>query len=60
MADLEAITHLLQRQRKDIDESLDDSDTRKVQTTQLLEKIEQLRRRVESTRQLFGEPPPNG
>jgi hypothetical protein len=56
MAALDAIAAELRRQRKDIDDLLDNTVSRSGETTALLKKIEDLRRRAEETRQRFVAP----
>ena len=56
--DLESIAESLRRQRRDLDALIDDTSSRSIQTTELLARIEELRRRVESTRGMVCGPPP--
>jgi chromosome segregation ATPase len=47
MAELDAITKTLRRQRKDLDDLREKTSTRGTETSALLEKIEELRARAE-------------
>lgn len=65
MNDLEEIAAAIRRQRQIIDEALDSTSSRCGHAAELLEKIEDLRKRAEKTRLLFqasqradAEPPP--
>lgn len=49
MSDLDAITDSLRRQRRDMDTLLDETASRGDETTKVLEKLEELRRRAEQT-----------
>ena len=53
MAELEGITEILRRQRKDLDEMVESTSTRSSETAALLEKIEELRARAEKTNRAF-------
>lgn len=53
MAELEGITEILRRQRKDLDEMVESTSTRSTETAALLEKIEELRARAEKTNRAF-------
>lgn len=53
MAELEAITEMLRRQRRDLDELGEDTLSRSSETSALLAKLEELRVRSEHTRRLF-------
>lgn len=53
MAELQAITESLRRQRKDLEDLMDSTWTRSGQTAELVGKIEDLRRRVEETQRRF-------
>lgn len=54
MADLDAIHETLRRQRRDIDDALDSTSTRRDETSKIVDRLEGLRRRVERTRTDFG------
>lgn len=49
MADLDQITESLRRQRRDLETLLDNTTTRGDETTKVLEKLDELRRRAEQT-----------
>ena len=49
MADLDEIAETLRRQRKDLDMAADQTATRGGETSKVLEKLEELRRRAEET-----------
>lgn len=49
MNDFEAIAATLRRQRKDIDELMESTASRSTETAALIEKIDDLRRRVAKT-----------
>ena len=51
MAELDAITEALRRQRKDLDDLMEQSQSG--ETERLLEKIEELRRRSEESQRIF-------
>jgi phosphohistidine phosphatase SixA len=53
----DAIAAGLRRQRKDIDDLLESTASRSGETTALLEKIEDLRRRAEETQRRVAAPP---
>ncbi|HEX2123071.1 MAG TPA: hypothetical protein VHL59_15670 [Thermoanaerobaculia bacterium] len=53
MAELEAIAQMLRRHRRDLDEIGVDTLSRRSQTLQVLQKLEELRLRSEQSRQLF-------
>ena len=53
MNDLEEIAAAIRRQRQIIDEALESTSTRSGHTAELLERIEDLRKRVEKTQLLF-------
>ena len=55
--DLEGIAESLRRQRRDLDALIDDTSSRSIQTAELLARIEELRKRVESTRGMVCGPP---
>lgn len=55
MADLDAIAESLRRQRRDLDEHLDETARSSNETAKLLGKIEELRRRAEETQRLMRE-----
>lgn len=55
MAELEVIADLLRRQRRDLDDLMETTATRTTSTAELLEKIEDLRRRSEDTLRRFEE-----
>ncbi|HYO75667.1 MAG TPA: hypothetical protein VE010_04325 [Thermoanaerobaculia bacterium] len=49
MDELEAITDMLRRQRRDLEECADQTATRNAETADVLTKLEELRRRAEET-----------
>lgn len=49
MAELHGISEALRRQRKDLDEMIESTSARSSQATDLINKIEELRRRAEET-----------
>ncbi len=53
MAELEAIAQMLRRHRRDLEEIGEDTLSRRSQTSQVLQKLEELRLRSEQSRQLF-------
>ena len=53
MAELDAIAETLRKRRKDLEDLMDDSDSRGIRTAELLAKIEELRLRAEETRRRF-------
>jgi hypothetical protein len=53
MDDLEAIAATLRRQREDLEDLLDGSLSRGAETSILIDKITELRRRAEETQRLF-------
>jgi phosphohistidine phosphatase SixA len=53
MAELEAITEALRRQRSDLEEMMDSTLTRSGQTAELLGQIADLQRRVEETQRRY-------
>lgn len=53
MAELDTIAETLRRQRQDIDDLMDHTATRRGETTALVSKIEELRRRSEETLRRF-------
>lgn len=55
VAELEAIAETLRQRRKDLEDLMDDSDSRRIKTTELLARIEDLRRRVEESQKRFGD-----
>lgn len=55
MAELHTIASDLRRQRKDLDELLETTSSRSAETTELLAKIEDLRRRAEETQRRYDE-----
>jgi len=55
MAELTAIAAELRRQRRDLDELLDNTSTRSANTANLLAKIEELRLRAEETQRRYDE-----
>jgi predicted ATP-grasp superfamily ATP-dependent carboligase len=55
MAELEGIAETLRRQRQDLDDLVDQTVSRKVDTEKLIEKIEELRARSERTQRMFDE-----
>jgi len=55
-AALDAIAADLRRQRKDLDDLLESTASRSGETTELLKKIEELRRRAEETQRRFSAP----
>ena len=57
MAEFEAIAQALRRQRKDLEELSDSTALSSCETSRLLTKIEELRRRVEDTQRLFPHVP---
>lgn len=59
MTQFEDITEALKRQRKNVDDSLDETSVRSAETERLLGKIEELRRRSEATTRLTGSNPQN-
>lgn len=54
MADLDVIHETLRRQRRDIDDALDSTSTRRDETSKIVDRLGNLRRRVERTRADFG------
>lgn len=56
MVALDAIAAELRRQRKDIDDLLESTSSRSAETTELVKKIEELRRRAEETQRRFVAP----
>lgn len=56
MAELDAITAALQQQRKDLDEQLDRTASRREEAAGLLEKIADLRARAERTQRIPAQP----
>lgn len=56
MAELKGIAEALRRQRKDLEVLADSTELSSGETTRLIEKIEELRRRAEETRRLFPQP----
>ena len=57
MADLDLIAEMLRRQRHDLEDSMEQTATRSVDAAQLIEKIEDLRRRSQETQQQFPQQP---
>jgi len=55
MAELTAIAAELRRQRRDLDELLENTSTRSAHTANLLAKIEELRLRAEETQRRYDE-----
>jgi ABC-type transporter Mla subunit MlaD len=55
MAELTAIAAELRRQRRDLDELLENTSTRSANTADLLAKIEELRQRAEATQRRYDE-----
>jgi hypothetical protein len=53
MADLDAITELLRRQRKDLDELMESTASRNCEAGELMERIASLRERCEKTQRAF-------
>ena len=53
MADLEEIADMLRRQRRDLEQLMDSTSSRSSQTADLVQKIEDLRRRCDDTRRRF-------
>lgn len=53
MDELQAIAETLRRQREDLEDLLDGSFSRGIETSALIEKIAELRRRAEDTQRLF-------
>jgi hypothetical protein len=53
MARFDELAELLKRQREDMRKDFDDTSTSQAETTRLLDKIEELRRRAEATSRLF-------
>lgn len=53
MDELQAIAESLKRQREDLEDLLDGSVSRRIETSMLIEKIAELRRRAEETQRLF-------
>jgi hypothetical protein len=51
MAELTAIADALRKQRKDLEEDLENTSVRQGENSRLLENIEKLRRRVEQSRE---------
>jgi hypothetical protein len=60
IAELHVIAADLRRQRRDLDELLENTSKRSGQTAELIAKIEKLRRRAEETRRKFVEPHEGG
>lgn len=56
MARFDELAELLKRQREDIQKDFEDTSTSQMETTRLLNKIEELRRRSEATNRLFQNP----
>lgn len=56
MAELDAIAQTLRRQRKDLDELIEHTSARQNEAAQLVEQIENLRRRAEETHRRFRLP----
>jgi hypothetical protein len=56
MAELEAITETLKRQRQDLETQLAEGTTRGERATDLVNKIEALRRRADETNRRFPKP----
>jgi len=55
MAELHRIAEELRRQRRDLDDLLENTSTRSAETAGLLAKIEELRRRAEETQRKYDE-----
>lgn len=53
MAEFHVIAETLRRQRKDLEELSDSTATSSSETSRLIEKIEELRRRAEETQRIF-------
>ena len=53
MADLDAISQSLKQHRKDLDDQFDQTAARSSETSDILNKIEDLRRRSEATNRAF-------
>lgn len=53
MAELEVIAEILRRQKEDLDELRQKITSRSVETTELVDQIEDLRRRAEETQRRF-------
>lgn len=53
MAELDAIADTLRRQRRDLEDLMDSTWSRSSETTELVDKIENLRRRAEETQRRF-------
>ena len=53
MAEFHVIAETLRRQRKDLEELSDSTAASSSETSRLLEKIEELRRRAEETQRIF-------
>jgi hypothetical protein len=51
MAELKSIAEALRRQRRDLEEDLENTSVRQGENSRLLENIEKLRRRVEESRE---------
>ena len=56
MAEFHAIADMLRRQRKDLEELSDSTTMSSNETSRLIEKIEELRRRAEDTERNFPAP----
>jgi hypothetical protein len=57
MAELDAITEMLRRQRRDLDDQRDDTLSRSEHTAEILARIEELRARSEKTSRIFQSQP---
>jgi hypothetical protein len=53
MAEFHVIADMLRRQRKDLEELSDSTTLSSNETSRLIEKIEELRRRAEETQRIF-------
>lgn len=53
MAELDTIIEALRRQKKDLDDSLESTSSRSVDTTALMNKLDELRRRAERSQREF-------
>ena len=56
MAEFHVIADMLRRQRKDLEELSDSTAMSSSETSRLIEKIEELRRRAEETQRIFPAP----
>ncbi|HEX8151809.1 MAG TPA: hypothetical protein VF698_01730 [Thermoanaerobaculia bacterium] len=56
MARFDELAELLKRQREEMQRDHDETATSQAETTRLLDKIEELRRRAEATNRLFDQP----